>query len=909
MPIDITMPALSPTMETGTLSKWLVKEGDKVAPGDVIAEIETDKATMEVELIDEGTVAKILVAAGTENVPVGQLIAVLAEEGEDVGAASAPAAKPAPKPEAAAKAAPEPANAEAAPKAEPAPKAATPAPAEKAAPTPSALPAPKSGDDGRIKASPLARRLAEARGIDLSGVAGSGPGGRIVKADLDAAKPSSMPAVPSAAPAPAPAAPPADAPYEVIKLSNVRKITGRRLTEAKQTIPHIYLTVDVNLDKLLKLRAELNTGLEARGIKLSVNDLLIKAQALALLEVPDVNVQFAGDELYKFSRADISVAVALDGGLITPIIRDAAEKRLSTIATEMKDLAARAKEGKLKLHEFQGGTASISNLGMYGIKAVRRRHQPPARHDPRRRCGREAAVRGGGRARHRDGHERHRQLRPPRHRRRPRGRVHGGVQAAGGSADGDACVSDTYDLIVLGSGPGGYVAAIRAAQLGLKTAIVEREKLGGVCLNWGCIPTKALLRTSEIKHYMDHASAYGLSAKDVAFDLKAVVDRSRKVAGQLNQGVTHLMKKNKIAVVEGEGTLTGKGKLKVVKDGKTTDLAAKHIIIATGARARELPHLKADGKRVWTYRHAMVPAEMPSKLLVIGSGAIGVEFASFYSDLGAKVTIVEMLDRVVPVEDADVSDFLAKALKKQGMDVRVSASVDKLDVAAGGVKATIKAKDGKTSTEDFSHVILAIGIAPNSENIGLEALGVKTDRGHLVTDAYGRTSVEGVWGIGDVCGAPWLAHKASHEGVVAVEAIAEALGKGSVHAHPMDKSNIPGCTYSRPQVASVGLTEAAAKEAGRKVKIGKFPFIGNGKAIALGEAEGFVKTVFDEATGELLGAHMVGAEVTELIQGYVIARQLETTEAELMQTIFAHPTLSEMMHELVLDAYGRALHY
>ncbi len=472
-------------------------------------------------------------------------------------------------------------------------------------------------------------------------------------------------------------------------------------------------------------------------------------------------------------------------------------------------------------------------------------------------------------------------------------------------------MTDTYDLIVLGSGPGGYVAAIRAAQLGLKVAIVEREKLGGICLNWGCIPTKALLRTSEIKHYMDHAGDYGLSAKDVSFDLKKVVERSRGVAKQLNQGIGHLMKKNKIAVVEGEGAITAKGKLSVKKDGKTTDLAARNIIVATGARARELPHLKADGKRVWTYRHAMTPSEMPTKLLVIGSGAIGVEFASFYKDLGADVTVVEMLDRIVPVEDADVSDFAMKAFKKQGMDIRVSTAVEKIDVSAKGVKASIKdAKGkGKVTVEDYSHVILAIGIAPNSENIGLEALGVKTDRGHLVTDEWGKTNVEGIWGIGDVCGAPWLAHKASHEGVVAAEKIAETMGKGNVHAHPMDKSNIPGCTYARPQIASVGLTEAKAKDAGHKVKVGKFPFIGNGKAIALGEAEGFVKTVFDAETGELLGAHMVGAEVTELIQGYVVARQLETTEAELMQTIFAHPTLSEMMHESVLDAYGRALHY
>ena len=464
-------------------------------------------------------------------------------------------------------------------------------------------------------------------------------------------------------------------------------------------------------------------------------------------------------------------------------------------------------------------------------------------------------------------------------------------------------MADTYDLIILGSGPGGYVAAIRAAQLGMKVAIVEREKLGGICLNWGCIPTKALLRTSEIYHYMTHAAAYGLTAEKPGFDLSKIVDRSRKVAGQLNAGVKGLMKKNKITVVEGEGSVPAKGRLNVVKDGKTTELAAKHIIIATGARARDLPFAKADGNKIWTYRHAMVPKEMPTKLLVIGSGAIGVEFASFYSDMGAEVTIVEMLDRILPVEDEEVSAFVHKALTKQGMKIHVSSGVEKLEASASGVRASIKGKDGKVAQDDFSHAIVAIGIVPNTEGIGIETLGIETNRGHIVTDGYGRTKVEGIYAIGDVTGPPWLAHKASHEGVVCVEAIA---GK---KPHPFETWNIPGCTYSRPQVASVGLTEAKAKESGRKVKVGKFPFIGNGKAIALGEAEGFVKTVFDETTGELLGAHMVGAEVTELIQGYVVARQLETTEEDLMHTVFPHPTLSEMMHESVLDAYGRAIHY
>jgi len=464
-------------------------------------------------------------------------------------------------------------------------------------------------------------------------------------------------------------------------------------------------------------------------------------------------------------------------------------------------------------------------------------------------------------------------------------------------------VADQFDLIILGSGPGGYVAAIRGAQLGLKVAIVERERLGGICLNWGCIPTKALLRTSEVYHYMQHAADYGLKADNVGFDLAKIVDRSRKVAGQLNAGVKGLMKKNKVTVYEGVGTLSGKGGLSVDKDGKKTELQAKHIMVATGARARDLPFAKADGERIWTYRHAMVPTEMPTKLLVIGSGAIGVEFASFYHDMGAEVTIVEMLPRILPVEDEEVSAFMDKALTKQGIQIRTGAGLEKLEPGANGVTAAIKGADGKVTTEQFSHAIVAIGIVPNTENIGLEALGVETERGHIKVDGFGRTNIEGLYAIGDVTGAPWLAHKASHEGIVCVEKLA------GENPHPFETWNIPGCTYSRPQVASVGFTEAKAKEAGYEVKVGKFPFIGNGKAIALGEAEGFVKTVFDAKTGELLGAHMIGAEVTELIQGYVVARQLETTEAELMETVFAHPTLSEMMHESVLGAYGRAIHF
>jgi len=473
-------------------------------------------------------------------------------------------------------------------------------------------------------------------------------------------------------------------------------------------------------------------------------------------------------------------------------------------------------------------------------------------------------------------------------------------------------MSTQYDVIVLGSGPGGYVAAIRCAQLGLKTAIVERELLGGICLNWGCIPTKALLRSAEILHFAQHASDYGLKiAGEIEADLAAIVKRSRGVAKQLNQGVTHLMKKNKITVHMGTGTMTGPTTMTVKGGpdgaGAEEQLSAKHVIVATGARARDLPFAPADGKRVWTYRHAMTPPEKPTKLLVIGSGAIGIEFASFYNDIGCDVTVVEMLDRVVPVEDSDVSAFLEKALTKQGITIKTGAGVEELKLSDKGIAAKIKLKDGKVEAADFSHCIVAVGIVPNTENVGLEKL-VELDRGFIQIDPYGRTKSKGLWAIGDCTPGPWLAHKASHEGVTTAEAIARELGNKDVHPHPLDRGNIPGCTYCHPQIASVGLTEAKAKEAGHQVKVGTFPFIGNGKAIALGEAEGFVKTVFDAKTGELLGAHMIGAEVTEMIQGYVIGKTLETTEAELMQTIFPHPTISESMHESVLAAYGRALH-
>lgn len=461
----------------------------------------------------------------------------------------------------------------------------------------------------------------------------------------------------------------------------------------------------------------------------------------------------------------------------------------------------------------------------------------------------------------------------------------------------------SYDLIVLGSGPGGYVAAIRASQLGLKTAIVERENLGGICLNWGCIPTKAMLRSAEIFHNMKHAADYGLHAEKISADLDAVVKRSRGVAKQLNQGVTGLMKKNKIDVVMGDGTITAPGKLTVKTDKGDEELEAKNIIIATGARARDLPFAKADGKRIWTYRTAMTPPEMPKKLLVIGSGAIGIEFASFYNDMGADVTVVEMMDRIVPVEDEEVSAFLLKSLKKQGMTIMTGAGVKSIDAGAKGVKAEIEDSKGKKASHDFTHVIVAVGIQPNVETIGLDQLGVEPDeRFHIKTDAHCRTNIDGIYAIGDCTGGPWLAHKASHEGVIAAETIAGG------HPHAMDTNNIPGCTYCHPQIASVGMTEAKAKEAGHEIKVGKFPFIGNGKAIALGETEGFIKTIFDAKSGELLGAHMIGAEVTELIQGYTVGKTLETTEAELMNTVFPHPTLSEMMHESVLDAYDRVLH-
>ncbi|MDR6265529.1 dihydrolipoyl dehydrogenase [Roseobacter sp. N2S] len=464
-------------------------------------------------------------------------------------------------------------------------------------------------------------------------------------------------------------------------------------------------------------------------------------------------------------------------------------------------------------------------------------------------------------------------------------------------------MADTqFDMIVIGAGPGGYVCAIRGAQNGLKVAVVEREHLGGICLNWGCIPTKALLRSSEVFHLMHRAKEFGLKAEGIGYDLDAVVKRSRGVAKQLSGGVGHLLKKNKVTVVMGAAKLAGKGKVVVKNNDGEQTLSGKSIIVATGARARELPGLEADGEQVWTYRHALNPPHMPKKLLVIGSGAIGIEFASFFNTLGADTTVVEVMDRVLPVEDAEISKHAKKQFEKQGMTIMEKSTVKKLDRAKGKVTAHIEVK-GKVEKMEFDTVISAVGIVGNVEGLGLEEAGIKLDRSHVITDEFCRTGVEGVFAIGDIAGAPWLAHKASHEGVMVADLVA---GK---HAHPVKPESIAGCTYCHPQVASVGLTEAKAKEAGYDIKVGRFPFIGNGKAIALGEPEGLVKTVFDAKTGELLGAHMIGAEVTELIQGYVIGRQLETTEQDLMETVFPHPTLSEMMHESVLDAYGAAIHF
>jgi dihydrolipoamide dehydrogenase len=460
-----------------------------------------------------------------------------------------------------------------------------------------------------------------------------------------------------------------------------------------------------------------------------------------------------------------------------------------------------------------------------------------------------------------------------------------------------------FDVVIIGGGPGGYVTAIRAAQLGMSAAVVEREHLGGICLNWGCIPTKALLRTSEVFRNAQHAKEYGLEIEGLSFNLEKVVARSRKISKKLSMGVKHLLKKNEVTVFDGHARLDGPATVLVEKDGNETKLSSPHIILATGARSRSLPGLEGDGKLVWTYKEAMVPDIMPKSLLVVGSGAIGIEFASFYHTLGADVTVVEVMDRVLPVEDTEISELAEKSFKKQGMNILTSATVKSLKKGSNNVTAAIE-QNGKTSEITVDRVILAVGIVGNVENLGLEGTKVEVDRTHVVIDDRCRTGEPGVYAIGDLAGPPWLAHKASHEGIYCIERI-----YGSKDAHPLNADRIPGCTYCHPQIASVGLTEAAAKEVGHEVRVGRFPFMGNGKAIALGETEGIVKTVFDAKTGELLGAHMIGTEVTELIQGYAVAMTLETTEVDLMQTVFPHPTLSEMMHESVLDAYGRAIHF
>ena len=462
--------------------------------------------------------------------------------------------------------------------------------------------------------------------------------------------------------------------------------------------------------------------------------------------------------------------------------------------------------------------------------------------------------------------------------------------------------SDIFDLVVLGAGPGGYVAAIRASQLGLNVAIVEREHLGGICLNWGCIPTKAMLRSAEVYHLAERAKEFGLSAQKVSFDLSKIVARSREISGQLNQGVGYLLKKNKVTVFSGEATLLESSTIGIKIDGEFKKITGKNIILATGAKARELPGMEADGKLVWTYKHALTPSKMPKNLLVMGSGAIGVEFASFYNTLGANTTIVEVLDRILPVEDEEISSFAAEHFTKQGMTIKTGTKVQKLDRKKDRVLASINC-NGVMEELECDTVISAIGIVGNVEDLGLEEVGVETKSGHVVTNEYCETNIPGIFAIGDLTGAPWLAHKASHEGALVAEKVA------GIRVQPLNPIAIPGCTYSYPQIASVGLTEAQAKEVGYKINVGKFPFKGNGKALALGEKDGFVKTIFDSNSGELLGAHMIGAEVTELIQGYVIGQALETTEEDLAHTIFPHPTLSEMMHESVLDAYNRVIHY
>jgi dihydrolipoamide dehydrogenase len=471
-----------------------------------------------------------------------------------------------------------------------------------------------------------------------------------------------------------------------------------------------------------------------------------------------------------------------------------------------------------------------------------------------------------------------------------------------------------FDIVVIGGGPGGYVAAIRAAQLGYKTALVERDNLGGICLNWGCIPTKALLRSAEVYHLVKHSADFGISAENISFDFKKIIQRSREVSLKLTQGIQHLMKKNKVEVFKGYGKLNGLGKISVKESAerdskKIADIEASHIIFATGARARTLPGLEHDENQVWSYKKAMTPDKMPKSLLVVGSGAIGIEFASFYNTMGVDVTVVEVVDRIMPVEDMEISKLAQKSFEKQGIKIKTNTVVSGLKKNADSVTATLKAKDGSEQTLEVEKVILAIGVIGNIENLGLEGTRVKTEKGQIITNEFSQTDEKNIYAIGDVASAPWLAHKASHEAVICVENIAYEEGRLDHKPHPMKKENIPGCTYAHPQVASVGLTEEKAKNLGYEIKVGRFPLLANGKAIALGDAEGLVKTIFNANTGELLGAHMIGAEVTEMIQGFVIGKTMEATDEDFMHTVFAHPTISESMHESVLDAYKKALHY
>ena len=820
MTIQILMPALSPTMTEGNIAKWHKKEGDEVASGDLLAEIETDKATMELEAVDDGVLGKIIAAEGSENIAVNTPIAVMLEEGEDASAAEA-AASAAPAPSAAA--APEPAP------------AAEPAPAQQPAPA-----APKS-NGARAFASPLAKRMAADAGMDIGAISGSGPHGRVVKRDVEAAIAGGV-AAPAAAPSAAPPAPAAPAPaqlpvvaggYTEVPHNNMRKTIARRLQESKQTVPHFYVTMECEIDKLLAMRKDLNARAEATGedYKISVNDFIIRAAAFAMKKVPDVNASWTDEAMLLYNDIDISVAVAIDGGLITPIVRNADQKGLAVISNEMKDLAARAREGKLGPDEFQGGGFTISNLGMYGVKefaaiinppqscilAVGAGEQRPVVRDGalttatmmsvtlvdrspggRRRAGRRMASGLQGPHRGPAGHAavggrdggsaKRNELR--RHRRRRR---------AGRLRDRHPRRAARHEGGLRGAGTFGR----HLPQLGLHPDQGAAAHLRGLSPDGAGRRVRPQGRGRLLRYGEDRQAV------------------PPSVARRLSGGVAHLLKKNKVAVFDGHGKLAGqeKGvrKLEVSADGKKiADLTAKHIILATGARARTLPGLEPDGELIWTYKEAMVPEEMPKSLLVVGSGAIGIEFASFYKTLGAEVTVVEVLPRILPVEDEEISGFAEKAFKAQGMNIMTSATVKGLKKGKGNVTATIEA-DGKSQDLTVDRVILAVGIVGNVEDIGLEGTKVQVEKSHIVIDEWSATHEPGVYAIGDVTGPPWLAHKASHEGIICVEKIACVND-----VHPLDTSRIPGCTYCAPQVASVGLTEAAARERAMRSRSANF---------------------------------------------------------------------------------------